>query len=86
MATPLDPLSRRVRVLLSSHCITTAEQLAVIHPLILLGIRGFGYKSLREVEALVRPGTRYDRLAAAGRVDANARSAKEQRHLSLMLN
>ena len=61
MGTPLDPLSRRVRVLLSSHGITTTEQLAVIHPLILLGIRGFGYKSLREVEALVRPGTRYDR-------------------------
>ena len=61
MATPLDPLSRRVRVLLSSHGITTAEQLAAIHPLILLGIRGFGHKALREVEALVRPGSPYER-------------------------
>lgn len=61
MTTPLDSLSLRVRMLLGSHGITTAEQLVTLHPLILLGIRGFGHKALREVEALVSPGTRYEK-------------------------
>ena len=63
MPTSLDSLSHRVGVLLASHDITTIEQLASIHPLILMGIRGFGRKALREVEALVRPGTRCKSLA-----------------------
>jgi hypothetical protein len=49
-------LSIRVRRLLTSHGIATAEQIKQRYPLGLLGIRGFGYKALREVEAAFIPG------------------------------
>lgn len=50
-----DPakLTPRVSRLLEAHGITTAEQVRARYPLDLLGIRGFGYKALREVEAII---------------------------------
>lgn len=79
MPTSLDSLSHRVGALLASHDITTIEQLASIHPLILMGMRGFGRKALREVEALVRPGTRCRASRATGRVTASASYASVSR-------
>lgn len=52
-------LSPRVCRLLDSHGITTADQIKAAYPLGLLGIRGFGFKALREVEAAFLPGQHY---------------------------
>ena len=52
-------LSPRVCSLLGSHGITTPKQIKAAYPLGLLGIRGFGFKALREVEAAFLPGQHY---------------------------
>lgn len=51
MTDPLASLSLRVRHLLESHGVSSSEQVNAMYPLGLLGIRGFGLKALREVEA-----------------------------------
>ena len=79
MPTSLDSLSHRVGVLLASHDITTIEQLASIHPLILIGIRGFGRKAYAKSRRSSAPAPAARVSRATGRVTASASYASVSR-------
>lgn len=53
-------LTRRTARLLIGYGLTTAQQAIALYPESLLAIRGFGYKSLRDVERCFLPGRHYD--------------------------
>ncbi len=55
-----DKLSYRVQRLLSDHGVTEVDEIIRLYPEGLLSLRGFGFKALREVEALWFEGTYYD--------------------------
>ena len=54
------PLTQRTARLLLGHGLTTAEDVTALYPLGLLDIRGFGFKSLREIERCFLPGQHYE--------------------------
>lgn len=53
-------LSPRTARLLQGQGLTRVDQVATLYPEALLDIRGFGFKSLREVEKHFLPGQHYD--------------------------
>lgn len=53
-------LSPRTARLLIGQGLTTIQQVVARYPESLLEIRGFGYKSLREVERCFLPGQHYE--------------------------
>ena len=57
---PFGMLSPRTARLLQGQGLTRVDQVATLYPEALLNIRGFGFKSLREVEKHFLPGQRYD--------------------------
>ena len=59
-AQPFAPLSQRTARLLLAQGLTTVEDVTALYPLALLEIRGFGFKSLREIERCFLPGRYYD--------------------------
>jgi DNA-directed RNA polymerase alpha subunit len=59
-ANDFADLTTRTARLLVGQGLTTAQQVIELYPEALLAIRGFGYKSLREVERCFLPGQHYD--------------------------
>lgn len=53
MKSSLDHLSLRIRNLLAVHGVTTVDQIADMYPHKLLGMRSFGFKALRKIEAIL---------------------------------
>ena len=59
-ADPFGMLSPRTARLLRGQGLTRVDQVTALYPEALLDIRGFGFKSLREVEKHFLPGQHYD--------------------------
>ncbi len=72
-ATPISipddfaALTPRTAKLLVGQGLSTAQQVIDRYPEALLAIRGFGYKSLREIERCYLPGRHYDPMNASHR-------------------
>ncbi len=66
MKNSLSHLSPRIVKLLAAHGATTIEQVAELYPHKLLGMRRFGFKSLRKVEALLPDNPYFPQRAPKG--------------------
>jgi len=68
-----DKLSSRVKRTLLAHGVTEVDRIIGLYPEGLLSLRGFGFKALREVEALWFPGVYYDPYGTRSRRLASGR-------------